>query len=55
MSERKDPRHTRGAVPGPERVNPRSGLEHLKKAMRKILKVNKIHLETQKRPPTPMP
>ena len=37
MSEKKDP--TRDADPGPERIDPRSGLARLKEAMRHILKV----------------
>ena len=41
MTETKDPRPTRDADQSPERIDPRSGLDRLKRAMRRILKVPK--------------
>ena len=41
MTEKKDPRPIYDADQGPERIDPRSGLDRLKKAMQTILKVPK--------------
>ena len=41
MTEKKDPRPTRDAAQSPERIDPRSGLDRLKKAMSHLLKVPK--------------
>lgn len=41
MTEKKGPCPTRDAAPGPERIDPRSGLDRLKTAMRQILKVSR--------------
>ena len=44
MTEKKDPRPTSDADQSPERIDPRSGLARLKKAMKHILKVPKEQL-----------
>ena len=46
MTEKKDPRPTSDADQSPERIDPRSGLDRLKAAMRQILRAPK-----RKRPP----
>ena len=52
MTEKKDPRLTSDADQGPERVDARSGLDRLKRAMLIILEYPKAHrdndLRTQK-------